>query len=135
MFRPDVEGLRGLAVLAVVLFHFDFTFLSGGFLGVDIFFVISGYVISKGMGARIQKGQFSFLDFFGRRARRILPALAAVIVAVLFAGYFLLSVPSFQDLGLTATYSALSVSNFYFAGSVGYFDPAAIQKPLLHIIC
>jgi peptidoglycan/LPS O-acetylase OafA/YrhL len=133
MFRGDVEGLRALAVLAVLLFHFDFAAIQGGFLGVDIFFVISGYVISKGMMARLDAGTFTLSGFYTRRFRRILPALLATLVAVLMAGFLLTPLMHFKDLSLSAIYAALSVSNFYFPETTGYFGHKAIDMPLLHM--
>ena len=119
MFRGDVEGLRALAVLAVLLFHFDFILFQGGFLGVDIFFVISGYVISKGIYAREATGRFQFSDFYNRRFRRILPAQIAIIAFVLMAGFFLLSLNAYKALGISSISAALSLSNFYFALTTG----------------
>ncbi|CAA0106143.1 O-acetyltransferase OatA [Halioglobus japonicus] len=133
MFRGDVEGLRALAVIAVLLFHFDFEVIQGGFLGVDIFFVISGYVISKGMMSRLSAGTFTLSDFYTRRFRRILPALLATLIVVLIAGFLLSPLLHFRDLGLSAIYSALSVSNFYFPETTGYFGHKAIEMPLLHM--
>lgn len=133
MFRKDVEGMRALAILSVLLFHFDVAFFSGGFLGVDIFFVISGYVISKGIEAKVLAGEFSYLDFYGRRVRRILPAMMVTIALVLVVGFALFSVSAYQDLGKSSVFAALSVSNFYFANTTGYFDASAIEKPLLHM--
>ncbi len=133
MFRGDVEGLRALAVFAVLLFHFDFTALQGGFIGVDIFFVISGYVISKGIYLRKLEDNFQLSDFYNRRFRRILPALMVTISLVLLAGFFLSSVDAYKDLSISSIYSALSLSNFYFAGQTGYFSAASIEKPLLHM--
>lgn len=135
LFRPDVQGLRALAVISVILFHYDVTFLSGGYLGVDIFFVISGYVISLSIYNNLLKsdGEFSYMDFYARRARRILPAFLATIVLVLLTGSIFLSAYAYKNLDLSALFATFSLSNFYFMSTTGYFDVSAVEKPLLHM--
>ena len=116
MFRPDVEGLRALAILSVIFFHFDVISISGGFVGVDIFFVISGYVISLSIinSMHQSNGQFSYLEFYSRRARRILPAFLATIIFVLTLGFLFSSTYAYENLNISALFSTLSLSNFYF---------------------
>jgi peptidoglycan/LPS O-acetylase OafA/YrhL len=97
--RADIEGLRALAVLAVVVGHVAPSLLRGGFCGVDVFFVISGYLIGKHLLEDIEAGEFSFLRFYARRARRILPALVTVLVAVWGIGWMILSGPELAALG------------------------------------
>jgi peptidoglycan/LPS O-acetylase OafA/YrhL len=131
-YRPDVDGLRAIAVLSVLLFHFEIGPLTGGFVGVDVFFVISGYLITAIILREIESGQFSLLGFYDRRVRRILPALVAVVVASLIAGYFLLLPGDYRDLGSQAAYAVFGAGNFYFLLNTGYFDQAADLMPLLH---
>src|SRR5690606_11627619 len=89
-YRPDIDGLRTIAVLPVVLFHFGFTAFSGGFVGVDVFFVISGYLITRLILHEVEQGSFSFARFYERRARRLFPAMFVTVVASLVVGQFLL---------------------------------------------
>ena len=131
-YRRDIDGLRALAVMVVVLFHFGITGFSGGFVGVDVFFVISGFLITSIIWRQRQAGQFSFLDFWTRRARRILPALCVVMLASLVAGWFLLAPHDYSDLGRTVRYQAMFASNILFRREDGYFDTASDLKPLLH---
>jgi peptidoglycan/LPS O-acetylase OafA/YrhL len=131
-YRPDIDGLRAVAVLSVVLFHFGIGPFTGGFVGVDVFFVISGYLITAIIAREIEAGQFSLLGFYDRRVRRILPALVAVIVTSLIAGYLLLLPGDYEDLGDQAAYAVFGVGNFYFLSNTGYFDRAADLMPLLH---
>lgn len=130
--RRDIDGLRALAVLPVVLFHFGFTTFSGGFVGVDVFFVISGFLITSILFREITVQRFSFLDFWGRRARRILPALTLVVVVTLALGWLLLTAKDLSDLGRTIRYQSLFISNILFMREDGYFEPASDLKPLLH---
>ncbi|WP_348970302.1 acyltransferase family protein [Pseudomonas atacamensis] len=130
--RRDIDGLRALAVLPVVLFHFGFNTFSGGFVGVDVFFVISGFLITSILFREISAQRFSFLDFWGRRARRILPALTLVVVVTLALGWLLLTAKDLSDLGRTIRYQSLFISNILFMREDGYFAPASDLKPLLH---
>ena len=130
--RRDIDGLRALAVLPVVLFHFGFNTFSGGFVGVDVFFVISGFLITSILFREISAQRFSFLDFWGRRARRILPALTVVVVVTLALGWLLLTAKDLSDLGRTIRYQSLFISNILFMREDGYFEPASDLKPLLH---
>jgi peptidoglycan/LPS O-acetylase OafA/YrhL len=131
-YRPEIDGLRTVAVLPVILFHAGFMFFSGGFVGVDIFFVISGYLITSILAAEIAQGHFSILKFYERRARRILPALFFVIIATLpFALLWMLD-SDIQNLGRSIMSVAVFASNLFFWRNTDYFDPAAGEQPLLH---
>jgi peptidoglycan/LPS O-acetylase OafA/YrhL len=130
--RRDIDGLRALAVLPVVAFHANIHFISGGFVGVDVFFVISGFLITQLLHGDICAGRFSLAHFYERRIRRIAPALLAVLLAVQIAG-FLLSLPSeLVSLSWSVVAEVLSVSNVYFWLTSGYFDGESLTKPLLH---
>ncbi|MHC8369163.1 acyltransferase family protein [Pseudomonas sp. ZT5P21] len=130
--RRDIDGLRALAVIPVVLFHFGFSTFSGGFVGVDVFFVISGFLITSILFREISAQRFSFVDFWARRARRIIPALSVVILATLALGWLLLTDKDFSELGRTVRYQSLFISNILFMREDGYFQPASELKPLLH---
>jgi peptidoglycan/LPS O-acetylase OafA/YrhL len=130
--RQDIESLRALAVLAVILFHLDFAFIPGGFLGVDVFFVISGYLISRNILSDLGKGQFSFKGFYARRARRLLPALFATLIFTLLLSFLVFPPDHSFRLAIVAVLSVFSLSNFLFFSELGYFDTAAHMKPLLH---
>ncbi len=132
-YRPDIDGLRGIAVLLVVIFHALPTWLPGGFVGVDIFFVISGYLITKIILEQINAQTFSISDFYSRRIRRILPALLLVIAATYLAGYVLLLRDEFKHLSLHTLAATVFASNFLLWSESGYFDTAAEIKPLLHL--
>jgi peptidoglycan/LPS O-acetylase OafA/YrhL len=133
-YRPDIDGLRAVAVMSVVLYHFGiFGALSGGFIGVDIFFVISGFLITSLIMADLKVGSFSLLGFYQRRIRRIFPAMLVVLAASLVAGYFFLLPGDYTSLGVSAAYSAASLANWYFLQNTGYFDRAADLLPLLHL--
>ncbi|HEY9034780.1 MAG TPA: acyltransferase family protein [Pseudomonadales bacterium] len=132
-YRADIDGLRALAIVPVVLYHLGFATFSGGFVGVDIFFVISGFLICSIIYREMQLGRFSIIDFWERRARRILPAMLVLIVATLVAGWFLLAPHDLYDLGRSARYQALFAANIFFWQEAGYFDGAAESKPLLHM--
>ncbi|MCE5362873.1 acyltransferase family protein [Pseudomonas anguilliseptica] len=131
-FRYDINGLRAVAVLIVVLFHFSVPGFSGGFVGVDVFFVISGYLMAQIICERCAQERFSFYDFYMARVRRIFPALIAMVVVVLiFTGFILLPV-EYDDLGLHAFSSILVFSNILYWRESGYFDEGALDKWLLH---
>jgi peptidoglycan/LPS O-acetylase OafA/YrhL len=131
-FRGDIQGLRAIAVLSVVLYHAGFGFLSGGFVGVDIFFVISGYLIAGILLGEMQREKFSLLAFYERRVRRLFPALFVVLAAVLAAGAILLPPSQYNELGRTTFSTIFFVSNFDFFLHSGYFDADAQSLPLLH---
>jgi peptidoglycan/LPS O-acetylase OafA/YrhL len=130
-YRPDIDGLRALAVLAVVLFHAGAGWLPGGFTGVDIFFVISGYLIGGQIHREASTGRFRFGGFYTRRVRRILPALFALLLVLYALGLLLLTPAELRELGKEAVPTVWGASNllFYWAGD--YFAPAAEKNPLL----
>ncbi|MEB0077434.1 acyltransferase family protein [Pseudomonas sp. CCI3.2] len=130
--RRDIDGLRALAVIPVVLFHYGFNGFSGGFVGVDVFFVISGFLITSIICREIEAGRFSFYEFWSRRARRIIPALSLVMGATLLVGWLLLPPNDYAQLGRTVRYQAMFASNILFMRQDGYFDAASAFKPLLH---
>lgn len=130
-YRPEIDGLRALAVLSVCLFHAGVPGVSGGFVGVDVFFVISGYLITGIIQSGLAAGNFSIADFYARRARRILPALFLVLVCCSVLGYFLMLPSELSMLGRHIAATALFVSNISFFRESGYFDLSAELKPLL----
>jgi peptidoglycan/LPS O-acetylase OafA/YrhL len=132
-YRPDIDGLRAIAVLLVVVYHAFPHALPGGFIGVDIFFVISGYLISTVLFQGIQGGTFSLVDFYSRRIRRIFPALAIVLLATGIFGWFALRADELSQLGKHIAAGAGFVSNLVLWSESGYFDAAAETKPLLHL--
>ena len=132
-YRPDIDGLRAIAVLAVVAFHAFPTAIRGGFIGVDVFFVISGYLISTIIFENLDKGTFSFSQFYARRIRRIFPALILVLAACFVYGWFVLLADDFKQLGRHIAAGAGFASNFVLWNEAGYFDTSAETKPLLHL--
>jgi peptidoglycan/LPS O-acetylase OafA/YrhL len=130
-YRADIDGLRAIAVTAVVLFHARLFPFASGYVGVDIFFVISGYLIGGIILRDITARRFSFAMFYARRARRILPALFTVVLTSCLAGWFLLSPSQFKDVGATATSALLGVSNISYFRFKDYFAPDAGLSPLL----
>ena len=132
-YRPDVDGLRALAVGAVVLFHAIPGSLPGGFLGVDIFFVISGYLISGMILEGIHAGSFTILGFYLRRARRILPALLVMLLGASLLALLVLMPDEMERFAKNVTASALFVPNLVLARETGYFDAATATNPLLHL--
>jgi peptidoglycan/LPS O-acetylase OafA/YrhL len=132
-YRPDIDGLRAIAVLSVVVYHAFPTSLKSGFIGVDIFFVISGYLISLTLFEQIERGTFSFRDFYSRRIRRIFPALITVLVSCLIFGWFWLLSDEYMNLGRHVAAGAAFVSNFVLWNESGYFDTSSVTKPLLHL--
>lgn len=133
VYRPDIDGLRAVAVLGVVVFHAFPSFLPGGFVGVDVFFVISGYLISAIVFKGLSTGTFSFLDFYSRRIRRIFPALLLVITASLAIGWVVLLPDEYAQLAKHAFAGLGFFANFVFWSEAGYFDNEAVLKPLLHL--
>jgi peptidoglycan/LPS O-acetylase OafA/YrhL len=132
-YRPDIDGLRAIAVLAVIGFHTFPAWIRGGFVGVDVFFVISGYLISTILFTGMERGSFRFLQFYIRRIRRIFPTLIVVLLACMVAGWLVLFSSEYKALGKHVAGSAAFVSNFVLWNEAGYFDKAAETKPLLHI--
>ncbi len=132
-YRAEIDGLRAFAVLSVVAFHAFPSAVVGGFTGVDVFFVISGFLITSHIFEKLDEGRFSLVDFFQRRIRRIFPALIVVMGVSLLFGWFVLLSDEFSMLGKHVASGAAFISNFVFAAEVGYFDPAAELKPMLHL--
>jgi peptidoglycan/LPS O-acetylase OafA/YrhL len=132
-YRPEIDGLWAVAVASVVCFHALPRALPGGFIGVDIFFVISGFLISGIIFSAVDEGRFSYTEFYGRRIRRIFPALAIVLAACLVAGAIFLMPDDFSQLGLHTAAGAAFVSNILLWTQSGYFDGASATKPLLHL--
>jgi peptidoglycan/LPS O-acetylase OafA/YrhL len=131
-YRPDIDGLRAVAVLPVVLFHAHVVGFGGGYVGVDIFFVISGYLISLILLRSLDRDAFRITTFYERRIRRILPALAAMALVATAAAIWLLPPRELQAFGRSLQATALFYSNFHFATLTGYFDAPASTRPLLH---
>jgi len=132
-YRPDIDGLRALAVLSVVAFHAFPNGVQGGFIGVDIFFVISGYLISTIIFQNLEKGTFSFTEFYIRRIKRIFPTLILVLVSSYAFGWFALFADEYKQLGKHIAAGAGFVSNLILWSETGYFDTSAETKPLLHL--
>lgn len=131
-FRYDINGLRAIAVLAVVVFHFNPQWLPGGFAGVDVFFVISGFLMTSIIFSGVEKNTFNLFKFYNARANRIVPVLAAMSVVLLVFGWFYLLPTDYRDLGRQIEKSSLFISNLLFAKGGGYFDTAEHTKWLLH---
>lgn len=132
MYRLDIQGLRAIAVISVLIFHADPSWMPGGFIGVDIFFVISGYLITSIILKNHFEGNFSFLDFYRKRIRRIFPALFVVLFFCLCVGYFYLPPKELKELSASSLSTVFFFSNILFWKTTGYFDGAAELKPLLH---
>jgi peptidoglycan/LPS O-acetylase OafA/YrhL len=132
-YRADIDGLRALAVLAVILFHTFPNELPGGFVGVDIFFVISGYLITQIILEDLYSGNFTAASFYTRRVRRIFPALIIVLIATFAFGWHYFLPMELASLGKNILASALFSANLMLLSEVGYFDVAAHLKPLLHL--
>ena len=128
-YRPDIDGLRAIAVILVLGFHAFPKAVPAGFVGVDVFFVISGFLIT---GVILQR-EFSFLEFYARRARRLFPALTLVVAFSVVAGWLYLTPGQFRALGNQVAAAALFVPNLLFWSEAGYFDASALTKPLLHL--
>jgi len=131
-YRPEIDGLRALAVVPVVLFHAGISATSGGYVGVDVFFVISGYLITRLLIEDLDRERFSLLSFYDRRVRRIFPALITIITISSIAGWFILLPEDFERFSLSAVAASTFWSNIFFWMESGYFDTATELKPLLH---
>lgn len=131
-FRKDINGLRCFAVLSVLLYHFGFTFVQGGFIGVDVFFVISGFLMTGIIFSRHAQGRFSLKEFYIARVRRIVPALGVMVALLLAFGWFYLIPSDYQLMGRHGAGSALFYSNFVYKGEDGYFDVQSRDKWMLH---
>jgi len=131
-YRPDIDGLRGLAMLAVLLFHYRLAGISGGFIGVDVFFVISGFLITRNILQDIQAGTWSYGRFYTRRTRRLFPALYATLTGSFLATTVILMPNDLEWFATTALHSIVPTSNFLYWMKLGYFGPTAGHTPLLH---
>ena len=130
-YRADVDGMRAVAVVAVLLFHAGLG-LPGGFVGVDVFFVISGFLITSIVTREVQAGEFSYLGFWERRARRLVPAMVVVVLATVAMAYLLLLPHDYKELGQSVVSQTFAMANFYFWREAGYFAGPSEIKPLLH---
>ncbi|MFY7874126.1 MAG: acyltransferase family protein, partial [Pirellula sp.] len=131
-YRSDIDGLRAIAILLVVLFHVGFVF-HGGFIGVDVFFVISGYLITGQLIREIKAGSFSFASFWERRIRRLFPALIVSVLMAIAVGFFILLPEDYMSLTRSAVYQQLMLANVFSWKWSGYFDGDSELKPLLHM--
>ena len=126
----NIQGLRAISVISVIFFHYEINYFKGGYLGVDIFFVISGYLMSLILDVKIDKK--NIVNFYIKRIKRILPALIFIILITLIFGFFLLGAANYERLGKSSISSLLFLSNFFFWREWGYFDLNSLSKPLLH---
>tara|TARA_B110000238_G_scaffold192464_1_gene227847 strand:+ start:91 stop:2136 length:2046 start_codon:yes stop_codon:yes gene_type:complete len=132
IYRPEIDGLRAIAVLAVIVFHAGIEVLSGGFIGVDIFFVISGYLITAIIIKSLETQQFSYLSFYARRAKRLLPAALVMILTTMLFSALILSPDKYYQLAKSAEFSNLFIANIWFMKHSGYFDISTQISPLIH---
>ena len=130
-YRPEIDGLRALAVIPVLLFHANLG-ISGGYVGVDVFFVISGFLITSILLRDILGDKFSFISFMERRIRRIVPAMLATVGATMLVSWFVLLPDDYKRLGKAAISQVFMLSNFYHWSVAGYFGQSAESLPLLH---
>ena len=131
-YRAEIDGLRALSILAVLFYHLDLAIAPGGFIGVDVFFVISGYLITRIILTEIAEKRFSFTAFYSRRARRILPALFVVLAFTTLTAFALLTPQELTKYTEQAVHAVLQISNFHFAEKVGYFDIGKTPSALMH---
>ncbi|MEL7351775.1 MAG: acyltransferase family protein [Cyanobacteria bacterium J06649_5] len=132
-YRPDIDGLRAIAVIPVILFHLGFSWMSGGYLGVDVFFVISGFLITYILTYEMEVGKFSFKSFLSRRVKRILPALLTVTLITLFASIWIAFLPDLQPMSVDALSATFSFANIHMLNKAGdYWGQAAESSPFLH---
>lgn len=132
-YRPDIDGLRALAIISVVTYHAFPTLMPGGFVGVDIFFVISGFLISGILLQSLRTGTFGFAKFYANRVRRLFPALLLVLVACFVFGWFFLLPDEYANLGKHMVGAVSYIENFMLRREIGYFDTRATLKPLMHL--
>src|ERR1700761_3785895 len=132
-YRPDVDGLRAVAIVPVVLYHYGFWPFTGGFVGVDVFFVISGFLITGLIHREMMEGRFSIRHFYERRIRRIFPALFVMLALATVAAAIILFPSDFERYADSLFATAFFAPNFEFWRETGYFDVAAEWKPLLHL--
>ena len=130
--RAEIDGLRAIAVLPVLAFHTGYEVFAGGYLGVDVFFVISGYLITSIIDGEMREGRFSFARFYERRARRILPALAAVSLACLAVGLWLMTPSQLYAMALTVVSLTVFASNILYSWADSYFAESNLYDPLIH---
>lgn len=131
-YRKEIDGLRAIAVLVIVFFHMQIPGFHGGFIGVDVFFVVSGFLITQIIISSLNAGEFSFRDFYVRRVTRIIPALAVTVAAVLLCSLYLQLPQALEHTALQSIYALFSVSNFFFWSQASYWATAAESYPLLH---
>jgi peptidoglycan/LPS O-acetylase OafA/YrhL len=131
-YYKSIDGLRALSIVLVLLFHAGFSWVPGGFIGVDVFFVISGFLITKNVLSDIENKNWSFITFYKKRMARLLPALFVIIFITLIAAFFIIAPGDLAALGKSGVYSVLSLANLYFFSSSGYFDSSSETKSLLH---
>ena len=131
-YRPDIDALRALAVLSVIAYHWQIPPFAGGFVGVDIFFTISGFLITQLITTETDQDRFSFWNFYERRTRRILPALYVMVAVVFVLSWRMLFPSDYQNLSLSILSVVTFCSNFFFWREAGYFDTSSLGKPLLH---
>ena len=132
-YRPDIDGLRAIAVISVVIYHAFPSLIPGGYIGVDVFFVISGFLITNVIYKNLKAGSFSLLDFWCRRIRRIFPAFLTVLISIYLAGWFYLLPYEFEQIKSYIRWSLIFAINFKLKNEIGYFDIAGDSKPLLHL--
>lgn len=132
-YRDEINGLRAIAVTSVILFHAGFDLFKGGFLGVDVFFVISGFLITSIILNSLTEGKFSFTDFYARRARRIFPALLALLIICILPAWLLLFPDQMKLFATSLGCAAIFISNVFYMTQVGYFAPNALEDPLIHL--
>ncbi len=132
-YRPEIDGLRALAVLPVLFFHAGFPGFSGGFVGVDVFFVLSGFLITGILLHENEQRKYSLINFYERRARRLIPAFFFVLLASTLAALLLLGPSELVDFGKSLSASSLVFANYHFLNTLNYFSTAAEELPLLHI--
>jgi len=130
--RAEIDGLRAIAVLPVIFFHAGFNAFHGGFIGVDVFFVISGYLITSLIDEDRQRARFSIAEFYERRARRILPALFFVLTCCLLAAWWVMNSSDFISFGRSLAAVSVFSSGLLYIFTAGYFDPSSDLNPLLH---
>jgi peptidoglycan/LPS O-acetylase OafA/YrhL len=131
-YHKEIDGLRAISVLVIILFHLKVNFFQGGFIGVDVFFVVSGYLITQIISSNLNSGQFSFTDFYIRRTTRILPALVLTVLITLLAAIYLQQPQALVHTARQSVWTLLSVSNFFFWSQTGYWNIAAEKYVLLH---
>lgn len=132
-YRPDIDGLKAISILAVMIFHYMSSFVTGGFVGVDVFFVISGYLIGRSTFIELRLKTFSFGNYFGRRAKRIFPSLIILLLVLWGLGFFVLLPDEYKSLGKHIGAASVFISNWLLWREIGYFDTAADEKPLLNL--